>query len=170
LVDAYFQAEIADCISDALLGTKIQCIGGANVGTDVLSLSFSGKIEQDQGLISLPQGHRRNVFSPVRPPSSSKGKHKEVLSIRQQLGASPWDLRPAPIVTNFYYDVQGNPTESLRSVLKKMADRIGVPTRVFQKVGWGFRNFRLLGWLALPCPVYDLFVDGFSFYGTRAVS
>jgi hypothetical protein len=35
---------------------------------------------------------------------------------------------------------------------------------------WGFRNLFLYGWLALPCPVYNLYVDVFRFIGTRAVT
>jgi hypothetical protein len=49
-----------------------------------------------------------------------------------------------------------------------VADKATVVTKSMQDRD--FRNYRLLGWLALLCPIFSLCVDGFIVYGTRAVS
>jgi hypothetical protein len=64
--------DIADWVGATLHGTKVQRIGGANVGADAFSLACSGKMERDLAFVSILQGHVTNVFTPMGPPSVSK--------------------------------------------------------------------------------------------------
>jgi hypothetical protein len=121
--------EISDWISETLHGTKVQSVGGAqvegNFTINALSLAFSGKIQTDKEFVPLPQGHVRCVFSPLQPPSPSKGKRNRDIGARA--GPTSWDLRHPPANDNSYYDVQGNVKESLIAVLKKEAALNNVP-------------------------------------------
>jgi hypothetical protein len=120
LVD-HSRPEVATLIDDSILGSKVQRVRGSNFGTDALTMSFSGSMERDKKFLPLPQGHVATYFCPA---PHGGGKVEKRLTIRQQLGGGSRGLRTIPPSASIaYYNVQGNPTEKLQTLLKREAKK-----------------------------------------------
>ena len=66
--------DIAAWTCKSLLGAEVHRISGCS--SDALGLAFSGKVERERGFLSLPQGHKANLFRPEPPPPSSEERSR----------------------------------------------------------------------------------------------
>ena len=107
--------EVAEWIEETLHGTKVQRIGGSNIGTDAISLSFSGKGERDMQFVPLPQGHVATTFAPLAPDSIPWSRPKAT--------SKPGKNAMGPGV---YYDVNGHATQVLHKRMKDEAKALNV--------------------------------------------
>jgi hypothetical protein len=130
--------DVAVWLQDICFGTKVQRIPGAQIGTDVLSLSFSGTPERDKDFLALPQAHLPNTFSPTEPTAPSVGPNgpnnkrkaraaasqRERSSVRWSKDSS---LRKTTASAGMvFYDIHGNATQCLHQHIKAESRRLGV--------------------------------------------
>jgi hypothetical protein len=90
-------------IDESILGAKVQ--------------SLSGRVQRDKGFLSLPQGHKANLFEPSPPPSCNEGPSSARRPLRgDTLDADDANRSDTP--GHDSYDRCGNATSSLIARMK----------------------------------------------------
>ena len=115
--------EISTWLEESLFGVRVQRILGENAPpSDALQSSFSGKVERDHVFLSIPQGHKMNLFRPVPPVPQAYDKAKVHLNHSQRkhdLKKQQRTITEIATANVAYYDARGNVTANMGERLKR---------------------------------------------------